>query len=80
LVNEEELENINIYFETLLKKYISKQMLEENLIQNKNLFKISEYILKILSKVMPNKFKNNLENLNKYKEYLDLDYQENYKT
>ncbi|HKL44010.1 MAG TPA: hypothetical protein VJ892_01895 [Candidatus Absconditabacterales bacterium] len=80
LVNEEELENINIYFETLLKKYISKQMLEENLIQNKKLFKISEYILKILSKVMPNKFKNNLENLNKYKEYLDLDYQENYKT
>ncbi len=80
LVNEESIKNINLYYENLLKEYILKQTETKQLIQNENLFKISEFIIKNLSKLMPNYFEKNLKNLNEYKQYLDINYQENYKT
>lgn len=80
VVNEESLNNINWYYEGLLKEYIIQNIWLESFVENKNIFQISEFIVNTLAKILPKQFKNNLKNLEDYKKYLNITFEENYKT
>jgi len=62
---------INSRYHESLKDYIKNTL--PSFIENKTLLKTSQITLNILSKIFPNKYKNNLKNLEKYINILDID-------
>ena len=72
LENKENIIDIvNFRYNEDLKNYIQKSL--PSLIENKTILKTSKKTLNILSKIFPNKYKQNVENLEKYISILDID-------
>lgn len=72
-------ENINIVldrYDNQLKEYIYQQVWWE-INQNKNVIKASKTILEFLNKILPNQFKNNLENFKNFEKYLKIEKDDN---
>ncbi len=73
LQNSNEIINIiQNWYNNNLKIYIKDQFPSE-LIQNKTVLKISQKTLKILSKLFPNNYTKNLQNLQNYLDIFDID-------
>ena len=72
LINPQDTKEIMNFYEDELKEYITQQIWWE-FMKNKIILNISNFLLENLNKILPEKFKNNLENFKSYQKYLDID-------
>lgn len=72
LINQDDTKEIFIFYENKLKEYITKQIWWD-IMKNELVLKLSDFILQGMNKILPQKFKNNLENFKSYQKYLDID-------
>lgn len=76
IVDEQNINTVLNRYEQGLKKHIFNQIWWKTN-QNKNITKISKILLEFLSKIIPNQFKNNLENFENFEKYLYKDTENN---